>query len=157
MTGHPRTWHGGCIPISYPTMVLLPWLSSMHSHGSHRVCHPMASIGWDVYPSAKCTQSCRLSYWLHITWSLHPSSVDAPADVHGRSCSFPFIHPREVFLAWCWVYIRPPSCHGVVSLSLPLGVGLTGGGAGTLVPYLADNHTWWNISLWHDEEGSVAV
>ena len=65
---------------------------------------------------------------LHITWNLHPSSVDAPVDIHRRSHSFPFIHPREVFLAWCWVITRPlPSC-GIVLLSLPLGVGLTGMG-----------------------------
>ena len=65
---------------------------------------------------------------LHITWSLHPSSVDALADVHGRSCNFPLIHPREVLLAWCWVIARPLSSHGIISLSLPLGVGLTGVG-----------------------------
>ena len=72
--------------------------------------------------------SCRFPCPLHITWSLHLSSVDAPVDVHGRSHSFPLIHPREVFLAWHWVDIRPPSSCCVVLLSLPLGVGLTGVG-----------------------------
>ena len=47
------------------------------------------------------------------------------------------IHPREVFLAWCWVDVIPPSSHGVVSLSLPLGVGLTG------VGLVHQSHTWW--------------
>ena len=109
-------------------MVLLPWLSSMSSHGSHPVCYLMASMGWDVYPSAECMWSCRQPCTLHITWSLHPYSVDALVDVHERSCSFPLIHPREVLLAWCWVITRPPSSTGVVSLSLPLGVGLNGWG-----------------------------
>ena len=77
-----------------------------------------------IYPSAKCTQSCIHPLPLHVTWSLHPSLVDT----HGRSCSFPFIHPREVFPAWCWVIARPLSPYGVVSLSLPLEVGLTGMG-----------------------------
>ena len=103
----------GHIPISYP------WLSSISRHGGHPVCYPMASMDWDVYPSAKCTWSCRHPLPLHITWSLHLSSVDAPADVHGRSHSFLLIHFREVFLAWHWVIARPLSSHGIVSLSLP--------------------------------------
>ena len=82
----------------------------------------------DIYPSIKHTWSCRHPLPLHVTWSLHPSSAYASADIHGRSCSFPLIHPREVFLAWCWVITRPLSSHGVFSLSLPLGVGLTGWG-----------------------------
>ena len=65
---------------------------------------------------------------LHITLNLHPSSVDGLADIHGRSHCFPFIHPREVFLAWCLVFARPSSSCGIVLLSLPLGVGLTGVG-----------------------------
>ena len=51
--------------------------------------------------------------------------MDALADVHRRSYSFPFIHPREVFLAWCWLIARPLSSCGIVSLSFPSGVGLT--------------------------------
>ena len=50
--------------------------------------------------------------------------MDALVDVHRKSCSFLLIHPREVFLAWCWVIARPLSSCGIVSLSLPLGVGL---------------------------------
>ena len=120
-----KTWHRGCIPITYPQIILLPWLSSVSRHGGHPVHYLMASLGWDIYPSAKCTQSCRLSCPLHTTWSLHLSSVDNLADIHRRSSSFPLIHPREVFLAWCWVIARPLSSHGVFSLSFPLGVGLT--------------------------------
>ena len=124
--GHQRTWHGGAHTHFIPPMVLLPWLSSISSHGGCSVCYLMASTGWDVYPSAKCMQFCRHPLPLHITWSHHPSSVDAPVDIHRRSHSFPLIHPREVFLAWHWVISRPLSSHGVVSMSLPLGVGLTG-------------------------------
>ena len=102
-----------------PPMVLLPWLSSASSHNGHSFHYPMASTGSDVYPSAKCMQCCRHPLPLHIIWSLHLSSVDALVDVHRRSHSFPLIHPREVFLAWCWVIIRPLSSHGIVSLSLP--------------------------------------
>ena len=53
-----------------------------------------------------------------------------------RSHSFPFIHPRGVFLAWCWVITRPLSSCGIVLMSLPLGVGLTGMGLVHLF------HTW---------------
>ena len=76
---------------------------------------------------------CRLR---HLTWCLHPFSVDTPVDIHRRSCSFLLIHPREVFLAWCWVITRPLSSHGVVLMSLPLGIGLTGVG----LVYLS--HAW---------------
>ena len=79
-------------------------------------------------PFAKCMQSCRLSLPLHITWSLHPSSVDALVDVHGRSHNFPLIHPRGVWLDWHWLLTRPLSTHGVILLSLPLGVASTGVG-----------------------------
>ena len=133
MTNCWKTWHRGVHTYFIPPMVLLLWFSSMSSHGGHPVCYPMAPTGWDIYPSAKCIWSCRHSCPLHIIWSLHPSSVDALVDVHGRSHSFPFIHPREVFLAWCWVIGRPPSPHGIVSLSLPLGVDLT---------RLGLSHTW---------------
>ena len=123
-------------------MVLLPWPGSVSSHAGHPVHYPMASTGWDVYPSTKCMWSCwpfcqwRHPHPLHITWNLHQSSVDAPVDIHGRSHSFPLIHPREVFLAWLWVIAKPSSSCCVVLLSLPSGVCLTGVG----LVYLS--HTW---------------
>ena len=45
----------------------------------------------------------------HITFTcgLHPSSVDAPVDIHGRSCNFPFICPREALLVGCQVTALP--------------------------------------------------
>ena len=69
--------------------------------------------------------------------NLHQFSVHTPVDVHGRSHSFPFIHPREAFLAWHWVIARPSSSCGIVLLSLPLGVGLTG------VGLVHPSHTCW--------------
>ena len=62
--------------------------------------------------------------------------MDTLADIHGRSHSFLFIHPREVFLAWCWVIARPLSSFGIALLSFPPGVGLTGVGLVHL------SHTW---------------
>ena len=136
MTGCQRTWHRGVHTCIIPPMVLLPQLSSVSSHGGHSVCYLMASTGQDIYPSAKCMLSCRHPCLLHVTWSLHPSSVDVLVDVHGRSHSFPLIHPREVFLAWHWMTSRPLSSHGIISLSIPLGVGLAGVGLVHL------SHTW---------------
>ena len=155
-TGHQRTWHGGVHTCFIPPLVLLPWLSSLSSCGGHSVHYPMASMGWDVYPSTKHTWSCMQPLPLHITWSLHPSSVDASADVHGKSCSFPLIHPREVFLTWWWVITRPLSSCAIVSLSIPLGVGLTGVGLVHL------SNAWQtpiqgNISFLHNEEESGVV
>ena len=123
-------------------MVLLPWPSSMISHGGHPVCYLMASMGWDVYPFTKpMLSSWPFCQWrhpclLHITWNLHPSSVDALVDIHRRSCSFPLIHPREVFPAWCSVITTPSSSCGIILLSLPPGVGLAGEGLVHL------SHTW---------------
>ena len=148
------TWRGA-YPFHTP-MVLLPWTSSVSRHGGHPVCYPMASTGWDVYPSTKCMWSfwpfCqwRHPHPLHITWNLHPSSVDALADINGTSHSFLLIHPREVFLAWHWVIARPLSSCGIVLLSHPLGVGLTGVGqvhlsilGGHPLPRESQVLTWW--------------
>ena len=75
----------------------LLWPSSVSGHiplGVH--CLP-ASMGIDVVPSAFCT----CSFWglqpSHITCGLHPSSVDAPVDVHSRSCNFPFSIPGKLY------------------------------------------------------------
>ena len=137
MISHQKLDTEGHIPVTYPQMVLLPWLSSMSRCSSCPICYLMASSGWDIYPFTKSTWSCRLSCPLHITWSLHPSSVDALVDVHRRSHSFPLIHPMEAFLAWCRVNTRPLSSCGIFLLSLSLGVGLTGEG----LVYLSC--AWW--------------
>ena len=127
----------GCIPVTYPQ-----W-SSCHDSVTWVVMVVIQSATqWhlqagDIYHSDKSTGSCRHPLPLHITWSLHPSSVDALVDVHRRCPSFLLMHPREVFLAWCWVIARPLPSHGIVSLSLPLGVGLTG------VELVHLYHAWW--------------
>ena len=93
------TWRG-----TYP--LYPPFGLANHDPSSSVGCgvhHPMASVGSDVIPLVKCTCSFQCLHPLHITLSLHPSSVDAPADVHSRSCNFLLIHPREVLLAGQWV------------------------------------------------------
>ena len=112
------------------------WPSSVSSCVSHGVHHLMASMGKDVIPSAKCTCSFWHLHLLHITWCLHPSSVDALADVHVISHNFLLIHPREVLLAGHWVTTWPLLSCGIITSSLPLEVGLHGVGLVHL------SHTW---------------
>ena len=152
---HWKTWHGGvhthfipqwscyCDPALWAIMVVIQSIIQRH-------------LWADIYPSTKHMQSCqpfcqsRHPWPLPITWNLHPSSVDAPVDIHGRSHSFPLIHPREAFLVWHWVIARPSSSCGVVLLSLPLGVGWTGVGW-YICPALGNTHTQGNgsfVTLW---------
>ena len=71
-------WHCYCIPVLWAVIQ-----SAMCWH-----------LWVDVYPSTKCMWACwpfcqgRHPCPLHIAWNLHPSSVDALADIHERSCSF---------------------------------------------------------------------
>ena len=140
----------GTYPFHTP-MVLQLWLSSMSSCGSCSVHYLMALMGWRcLHPPPN---ACPLP--LHITWSLHLSSVDAPVDVCRRSHNFPLIHPREVLLAWCWVIARPLSTHGI--FLPPLGRWLNWGGAATSVPCLVDTHTQGDASLWCHEKKLVVV
>ena len=152
---HWRAWHSrtytcfilqwSCyhIPVLWAVMVVIQ--STIHWHQQV-----------DIYPSTKHTWSCwqfcqwRCLHLLHIAWNLHPSSVDALADIHGRSHSFTLIHPREVFLAWYWVTTRPLSSSGIVSLSLPSGMGLTGVGLVHL------SHAW-QIPMHKGMPGSGAI
>ena len=69
----------------------------------HQVHYLPALTGSDVTPSALHTCSFQGLQPRHITCGLHLSSVDAPVDVHGRSCNFLFIHPREALLVGHWV------------------------------------------------------
>ena len=68
------------------------------------------------------------------------SPVDAPVDVHGRSCYFPLIHLREVLLAWALgghqTTISLVAC--IITLHFSLEVSLSGVETGTSVPYMAD-------------------
>ena len=141
MIPHQRAWHSRVYTHFIPqwTCYLIPvlWTVMVVIHSA--ICWYL----WvDIYPSTKCIWSCwpfsqwRHSCLLHIAWNLCPSSLDTLDDIHGRSHSFPFIHPREVFLAWCWVITRPLSSCGVILLSLPSEVGLTG------VELVHLSHSW---------------
>ena len=85
----------------------LPWPSSMSGHIHHGVHYLAASMGIDIVLST--LNSC--SFWglqpHHVTWGLQPCSVDALVDIHGRSCNFPFFHPREALLVGHWVTALP--------------------------------------------------
>ena len=119
----------GTYPLHPPLLVLLT-VTQFHewSHGSQG--SPMASMGSNIIPSAKCTCSFQHLQPHHITRGLHPSSVDAPADIHSRNHNFCFllIHPREVFLAGHWVTTLPILSCGIILLSPPVEVGLCGVG-----------------------------
>ena len=117
----------------------------------------MASMGSDVIHSAKCMCSFWHLHPHHITWDLHLSSVDAPADIHGRSHNFPLIHPREVLLAGHQVTTLPLLSCGIIVSSLPLEVGLHGVGVGTPVLCMMDAYTQGNASLWCNRKKSVLV
>ena len=54
--------------------------------------------GYRHHPSALRTCSFGGLQPNHFTCGLHPSSVDAPVDVHDPSHNFPFFHPREALL-----------------------------------------------------------
>ena len=158
MSIHCKSWHGGVLTHYTPHFWSCKlWPSSMSSCVSHGVHHLMASMVSDVIPSAKCMCSFRCPHPLHITWSLHPSSVDAPVDVHGRSCNFPLIHPREVLLAKHWVTTQPLLSCGIIIPSLLLEGGLVWGGAGTSVPCMMDTYTQGNANLWCNEKKPILV
>ena len=72
-----------------------------------------ASIGI-IIPSALSMCSFQGLQPHHVTCGLQPSSVDAPVDVHGRSCNFPFFHPREALLVGHQVASLPLSFCGVL-------------------------------------------
>ena len=59
---------------------------------------------------------------------LHPSPVDAPVDIHGRSHSFLLIHPREALLVGHQVTTLPLFSCGVHFISPPTEVVLCGVG-----------------------------
>ena len=81
------------------------------------------------HPSALHMFSFRGLQPNHFTCGLHPSSVDAPVDVHDPSCNFPFFHPREALLVGHWVTTLPSISCGILFPSPPMeavlhGVGL---------------------------------
>ena len=86
-------------------------------------------MGIYVIPSTLCMCSFLGLQPYHITRGLHPSSMDAPVGIHGRSHNFPFFHPREALLVGHWVTALPLFSCGIYFFS-PLtevvlhGVGL---------------------------------
>ena len=84
--------------------------------------------GYRCHPSALCMCSSRGLQPNHLTCGLHPSSVDAPVDVHNPSCNFPFFHPWEAFLVGHWVTTLPSCSCGIIFLSPPKEVVLQGVG-----------------------------
>ena len=116
------SWHGGYLPISLPPCSVwpcLPWPSSLSGHIYHGVHYLPASTDIDIIPSTLCMCSFQGLQPHHVTWGLHPSSVDALVDVHGRSCNFPFFHPREALLVGCWVTTLPLFSCGIHFISPP--------------------------------------
>ena len=142
-----RAWHWRGEHLFHTPVVLLLQSNSVSTH----VVVIQSAIHWHLWADVCPSTRCMWAHWpfcprrhphpVHITWNVHPCSVDTPVDVHGRSHSFLFIHPREVFLAWCWVMARPFSSCCIVLLSLPPGVCSTGVGLDTSVLYLADTCT----------------
>ena len=64
----------------------------------------------------------------HLTCGLHPSSVDAPVDIHDPSRNFPFFHPWEALLVGHQVSALPFCSCGIITSSPPKEVVLWGVG-----------------------------
>ena len=84
--------------------------------------------GYRHHPSALCTCSSRGALPKHLTQGPHPSSVDAPVDVHNPSRNFLYFHPWEAFLVGCWVTTLPFCSCGIISASPPEELVLQGVG-----------------------------
>ena len=104
-------------------------------------------MGIDVIPSALCTWSFQSLQPNHVTCGLHPSSVDALVDVHGRSHNFLLFHPREALLVGHWVTALPLSSCDVLFFFTSYRGSLAWGGAGTPVPCMMAAHTQGNANL----------
>ena len=101
------------------------------------VHYPPMSRGIDIIPSALHMCSFQSLQPNHDTCGLHPSSVDALVDVHGRSHNFPFFHLREALLVGHWVIALPLSSCGILFSSPPTEVVLHWVGLVHL------SHVWW--------------
>ena len=121
-----------CFCMALPTMTQFgDWLhsswgslsASINGHWHHSLCLTYVFF-WGLQP-------------LHVTCGLHTSSVDAPVDIHGRSCNFPFFHPREALLVGHQVTALPLSSCGILFLSPLTEVVLHGVGLVDL------SHVWW--------------
>ena len=113
------TW--GCLPISLPpTLLALPAVTQSNEWQLSSFGSLSASInGYRCHPSALCTCPSRGPQPKHFTWSLHPSSVDAPVDIHNPNHNFPYFHPWEAFLVGHWVTTLPFCSCGIIPASPP--------------------------------------
>ena len=84
--------------------------------------------GYRCHPSALCMCSFGGLQPNHFTCGLHPSSVDAPVDIHDPSYNFPFFHPREALLVGHRVTALPSLSCGILFPSPPKEVVLHGVG-----------------------------
>ena len=80
------------------------------------------------HPSASHTCSFGGLQPNHFACGLHPSSLDAPGDVHDPSHNFPFFNPREALLVVHQVTALPSFSCGILSSSPPEEVVLHGVG-----------------------------
>ena len=102
-----------------------------------------ASInGYRHHPSALHMCSFQGLQPNHFTCGLHPSSVDAPVDIHGISHNFPFFHPREALLVGCGVTTLPSFSCGIFFSSPPTEVVLHRVGLVHLPMYDSCPYTW---------------
>ena len=134
------SWYRGYLPISLPPVfcLALPTMTQVHdwSHSSWGSLSASINRHWH-HSLCLCTCSFQSLQPHHVTWDLHPSSVDALVEIHGRSCNFPFFHPREALLVGHWVTSLSLSSCNVLFLSPLAEVVLHGVGLVHL------SHVWW--------------
>ena len=147
----PSFQHRGYLPVSLSPILFglayhdsVPWLVTSLL-GFH---YPPVSMGIDIIPSALHMCSFQSLQPNHITCGLHPSSVDTPVDVHGRSCNFPFIHPKEALLVGHQVTTLPLSSCGVLFISPSYRGSLARGGTSTPVLCMMAAHTQHQSLMW---------
>ena len=94
------SWHRSYLPISLPPVLwlALPTMTQFCDwlHSSRGSLSASINRHWH-HSSALHTCSFQGLQPHHITWGLHSSSVDAPVDVHGRSCNFLFSTPGKLY------------------------------------------------------------
>ena len=144
-SGKVGTFHVKVAGVTYPfhsphyffIWPCLPWPSSVSGSIPLTVHYPPALMGYRHHPSALWMCPFQGLQPNHFTCGLHPSSVDAPVDVHSPSGNFPFFHPREALLVGHWVTTLPSFSYGILSSSPPMEVVLHGVGLVHL------SHVWW--------------
>ena len=146
----------GTYPLHPPFGLAKLWPSSMSTYVGHGVHHLMVSMGKDIIPSAKCMCSFQNLCLLHITWCLHPSSVDVLVDFHGRSLKLLINPPKGSLAGWALGDHLTTALLWHHHIFTSLGSGLAWDGAGTSVPCMMDTYTQGNTNLWCNKK-SVLV